>query len=220
MCYNYDKKIIQGGDFMDMEYDAIDAGVLPGGLRNRSNVRLLICYIIDSVKKPIRKDLVITAMQKNGIANYFEILDAFNDLQNKQNIIQADAEKDLYTVSKSGKLIAGNLSDELPITIRERAMATVTELLMQERNERENIAEIIKIKNGYMGDCHVKGEENDLFSFQLYVPDTKQARLVKKNFQSNAEMIYKMMIATITNNSDFAEKTLEDIENSKKRIKR
>ena len=205
---------------MDMEYDAIDAGILPGGLRNRSNVRLLICYIIDSVNKPVRKDLVITAMQKNGVANYFEILDAFNDLQNKQNIIQVDNEKDLYTVSKSGKLIAANLSDELPITIRERAMETVTELLMQERNETENVAEIVKIKNGYMVDCHVKGEENDLFAFQLYVPDSKQARLVKKNFQSNAEMIYKMMIATITHNSDFAEKTLEDIQNLKKRIKR
>ena len=205
---------------MDMDFDAIDAGILPGGLRNRSNVRLLICYIINSIKKPIRKDLVITAMQKNGVANYFEILDAFNDLQNKQNIIQTDAEKDLYTVSKSGKLIAANLSDELPITIRERAMETVTELLMQERNETENVVDIVKIGNGFMVDCHIKGEGNDLFAFQLYVPDAKQARLVKKNFQSNAEMIYKMMIATITNNSDFAEKTLEDIQNSKKRIKR
>ncbi len=205
---------------MDMEFDAIDAGIIPGGLRNRSNVRLLICYIINCVNKPVKKDLVITAMQKNGVANYFEILDAFNDLQNKQNIIQADVKKELYTVTKSGKLIAMNLSDELPITVRERAMATVTELLMQERNETENIAEIKKIKNGYMVDCHVKGEENDFFAFQLYVPDSKQARLVKKNFQSNAEMIYKMMIATITHNSDFAEKTLEDIQNSKKRIKR
>ena len=87
MCYNYNI-VKKGGDFMDFEYDAIDAGIDPGGLRKRSNVRLLICYIIDSVRKPIKKDLVITAMQKNGIANYFEILDAFNDLQKKQNIIQ------------------------------------------------------------------------------------------------------------------------------------
>ena len=79
---------------MDMEFDAIDAGIIPGGLRNRSNVRLLICYIINCVNKPVRKDLVITAMQKNGVANYFEILDAFNDLENKQNINQSDVQKD------------------------------------------------------------------------------------------------------------------------------
>lgn len=203
---------------MDMEYDAIDAGIDPGGLRKRSNVRLLICYIIHSVNKPIKKDLVITAMQKNGIANYFEILDAFNDLEKKENIILADKEKELYVVSSSGRLIASNLSDDLPLTIRERAMSSVSELLMQERNERENVVTINKIKNGYMVDCHITDEENDLFSFQLYVPDSKQARLVKKNFQSNAEMIYKMMIATITENSDFATQTLSDISKSKKSI--
>ena len=89
---------------------------------------------------------------------------------------------------------------------------------MQERNETENVSEIKKLQNGYMVDCHIKGDEDDLFSFQLYVPDSKQARLVKKNFQSNAEMIYKMMIAAITNDSAFAEQTLEEIKDSKKRI--
>ncbi len=203
---------------MDFDYDAIDAGIEPGGLRSRSNVRLLICYIMNSVNKPIKKDFIISAMQKNGIANYFEILEAFNDLHKKQNIVRTDSENDLFTVTKSGKLIAGNLSNDLPKSIRERAMASVTELLMQERNETENVSEIKKLQNGYMVDCHIKGDEDDLFSFQLYVPDSKQARLVKKNFQSNAEMIYKMMIAAITNDSAFAEQTLEEIKNSKKRI--
>ncbi len=205
---------------MDFEYDAIDAGIDPGGLRKRSNVRLLICYIIYCVKKPVKKDFVITAMQKHGIANYFEILDAFNDLENKQNIVAADRDNDLYTVTKSGRLIAENLSDELPKSVREYAMQAVMELLTEERNQTENSAEITKVKNGFMVDCHIKGEDEDLLGFQLYVPDSKQARLVKKNFQSNAEMIYKIMIAAITNDSDFAVKTLEEIADSKKRIYR
>ncbi len=203
---------------MEHQFDAIDAGIDPGGLRNRSNVRLLICYIIDCIKKPIKKDLVITAMQKYGIANYFEIADAFSDLENKQNILLTDPENDLYTVSKSGKLIASNLSDELPLSIKERAMSAVTELIMEEKNNTENTVEIKKVSNGYVVDCHITDEETDLFSFQLYVPDSKQARLVKKNFQSNAEMIYKIMIASITRNSDFAKQTLEEIANSKKHI--
>ncbi len=201
-----------------MEFDAFDAGIDPGGLRKRSNVRLLICYIINSVDEPLRKDIVVTVMQKNGIANYFEILDAFNDLYKKQNIILADEKNDLYTVSESGKLIASNLSSELPLTIRERALASVMEILMQEKSEKENRVDIKKIDNGYMVDCHISGGKNDLFGCQIYVPDSKQAKIVKRNFQSNAEMIYKTMIAAITNNGEFAEETLQDIAKSKKRI--
>ena len=201
---------------MEYEFDAIDAGIDPGGLRNRSNVRLLICYIIDCINKPVKKDLVITAMQKYGIANYFEIADAFLDLENKQNITLADSENELYTVTKSGKLIASSLSDELPTVIKERAMSAVTELIMEEKNKRENTVEIRKVSNGYIVDCHITDEEIDLFSFQLYVPDSKQARLVKKNFRANAELIYKTMIASVTRNTDFAAQTLEKIVNSKK----
>lgn len=198
---------------MSNGYDALDEGIEPGGLRTRSNVKLLICYILNSLKNPIRKDIVITSMMKNGIANYFEIIDAFVDLQNKENIILTDEAKEMYTVSKSGKLIAGSLGEDLPLTVRERTLSAVCDLLMRERSENENTTEIIKQKNGYMVDCHVKGGESDLFSFQLYVPDSKQARLVKKNFQSNPEMIYKIMIAAITGNTEFAEQTLEEIRN-------
>ena len=198
----------------------MDAGIMPGGLRNRSNVRLLICYIINCVKAPLSKDIIITAMQEYGIANYFEIADAFTDLINKKNLIRTDENEDTYTLSKSGKLIADNLSDELPMSIKERATEAVSAILLKQRIERENEADIVKTTNGYMVDCHIKGNEGDLFAFQIYVPDTKQARLVKKNFQSNAEMIYKVMLATITNNSDFAAKTLEEIERSQRRIKR
>ncbi len=198
---------------MDIEYDALDTGIEPGGLRTRSNVKLLICYILDSLRQPVKKELIITSMQKNGIANYFEIIDAFVDLKNKENIVLVDEENDLYTVSKSGKFIASNLSDELPRTIRERTLSTICDLLAQEQSTKENTAEIIKQKTGYLVDCHIKGGESDLLSFSIYVPDSKQARLVKKNFQSNPEMIYKVMVAAITGNSEFAEQTLEDIKN-------
>ncbi len=196
---------------MENEYDAFDAGVEPGGLRTRSNVRLLICYILDSLKKPIKRDYVITSMQKNGIANYFEIIDAFVDLRNKENIELVDEAEDLYTVTKTGRLIAANLGEDLPKTIRERALSAVSELLMQEQNRNENTVEIVKSKHGYMVDCHIKGGDEDLFSFQIYVPDSKQARLVKRNFLSDPEMIYKMMIASITGNAEFAQQTLAEI---------
>ena len=196
---------------MENEYDAFDAGVEPGGLRTRSNVRLLICYILDSLKKPIKRDYVITSMQKNGIANYFEIIDAFVDLRNKENIELVDEAEDSYTVTKTGRLIAANLGEDLPKTIRERALSAVSELLMQEQNRNENTVEIVKSKHGYMVDCHIKGGDEDLFSFQIYVPDSKQARLVKRNFLSDPEMIYKMMIASITGNAEFAQQTLAEI---------
>ncbi len=198
---------------MDTEYDAFDAGIEPGGLRKRSNIRLLICYIMSSLNTPLKKDAVVSVMQKNGIANYFETLDAFNDLIKNGSIIPADEQQEAYFVSDSGKMISANLSDELPLTIRERATASVMQLLAQEKRERENVSHITKINNGCVVDCHILGEEakRDLFSFEIFVPDSKQAKVIKKNFQNNAEFIYKVMVAAITNDKDFVEEALREI---------
>ena len=36
-----------------MEYDALSAGVEPGGLTNRTDIKVLICYIIKSIDDKI-----------------------------------------------------------------------------------------------------------------------------------------------------------------------
>ncbi len=203
---------------MDTEYDAFDAGIEPGGLRKRSNIRLLICYIMSSLDTPLKRDAVVSVMQKNGMANYFEILDAFNDLCKNGSIVLVNEKEETYFVSESGKMISMNLSDELPLTVRERATASVMQLLAQEKRERENESHITKVKNGCVVDCHIKGEkaEHDLFSFELFVPDSKQAKVIKKNFQNNAEFIYKVMVAAITNDKDFVEETLRSIDKTRR----
>ena len=39
-----------------MEYDAFTGGVAPGGLRSKSDIRILICYMLKSVNAPLSGD--------------------------------------------------------------------------------------------------------------------------------------------------------------------
>ena len=56
-----------------MEFDAFDGGIELGGLRTRDDIKLLICYMIKSLNRPISKQILNEAMQENGLANYFEV---------------------------------------------------------------------------------------------------------------------------------------------------
>ena len=55
-----------------MEFDAFDEGIELGGLRNRDEIRLLICYILRAVDAPISKQNLNDSMLQDGLANYFE----------------------------------------------------------------------------------------------------------------------------------------------------
>ena len=62
-----------------MAFDTFDEGISPGGIRSKNEIRTLICYMLNSVNEPMSKNTVIEAVQKQGLANYFEVSSCFDD---------------------------------------------------------------------------------------------------------------------------------------------
>ena len=63
-----------------MEFDAFTGGIAPGGLRSKSDIRILICYLLKSVNAPLSGEDIINILQEKSLANYFEANDALSSL--------------------------------------------------------------------------------------------------------------------------------------------
>lgn len=197
-----------------LKFDAFSAGVNLGGLRSKNDIKLLICYMLASVNQPLSKDEIVSVLQENGLANYFEINDAFSDLIGNNNITKDCNDEQKYVVTESGKLIVNQLDTALPISIREKTIAATINLLAKVRRENENTVTIKNVSNGCQVSCNISGGDNvNLLTVNLFVPDIKQAELVKRNFQENPHLIYTCMLALLTKNSDLIKTALENIQN-------
>ena len=194
-----------------MEFDALTAGVKPGGLRSKQDIKLLICYLLSSIPQGLSKTDLINVLQDNNLANYFEVASAFDELLKQGNLTEAQEEETFYTVTASGKMIAQELDVSLPISIREQVLSAALSLMAQQKRERENTVTITKIENGRQVECHISGGEMDLMSFTLYVPDMMQAKLVKRNFQKDPQLIYSCMLAALTRNQDMVRELLGEL---------
>lgn len=181
-----------------MAFDTFDEGISLGGMRSKTEIRTLICYMLKSVGMPMSKENVINALMEKGLANYFETGSCFEDLIRHGNIVMN--EDHLYYLTPAGELIARELEDTLAPTVRERAVQCALSLIEQERKEKENKVVITKTENGFSVTCTISGGDMDLLSFSLYVPDITQARMIRKNFYKNPEMFYSVMIAMLTRN--------------------
>lgn len=181
-----------------MAFDTFDEGISLGGMRSKTEIRTLICYMLKSVGTPMSKENVINALMEKGLANYFETGSCFEDLVRHGNI--AMNEDSLYYLTPAGELIARELEDTLAPTVRERAVQCALSLMERERREKENKVVITKTENGFTVTCTISGGDMDLLSFSLYVPDITQARMIRKNFYKNPEMFYSVMIAMLTRN--------------------
>ena len=199
-----------------MDFDALSEGVAPGGLRNKDDIRLLICYVLHTVDKPMSMESLTGILQETALANYFEATEACHALIQSGNIAPTAEDETLYTVTSSGRLISSQLEDELPPAVRDKAVGAALMLLNRLRAEKENAVHMKKLENGYRVNCSISGGDTELFSFSLYVPDELQAKIVKRNFHKMPDQIYDVMIATLTRNRDLVKTALEDIENAKK----
>ena len=169
-----------------MEYDAFTGGVAPGGLRSKSDIRILICYMLKSVNAPLSGDDIIKVLQEKSLANYFEASDALSALVSLGNVTREE----------------DDLEQLIPSSVRDKAVAAATALLASAKMERENVATIVRTENGYNVTCHISGGEMELMSLTVYVPDLYQAREVKKNFHRDPQRVYNLMLAALTGDDE------------------
>lgn len=196
-----------------MAFDTFDEGVVPGGVRSKTEIKILICYIFNSVKENMDKDLITQSITKEELANYFEISSAFDDLIKNGNLKESEVVDGLqtYELTDNGKLIASQLESTLAYTVKDKAYKCAVQMLAEKKKRRENSAEIKRTENGYDVICKISGGDMDLLSFTMYAPTNEQAVYLKNNFYDNPSVIYKVMLALMTKDKDCVGEALEEL---------
>ena len=195
-----------------MAFDTFDEGINYGGVRSKNEIRTLICYLYASVKKPMSKEIVIEAIQKKGLANYFETSSCFDDLIIHNNIELVDDKDKLYYLTPNGSMVANQLENTLPVSVKEKAFTCALDLLRQRRIEKENAVSITKTDNGFIVNCKISGGDMDLLSMDIYAPDYNQAKVIKKNFHRDPELLYKIIMGSMTRDKEMITDTLSELE--------
>lgn len=194
-----------------MAFDTFDEGITPGGMRSKNEIKTLICYLYNSVKVNMDKGIVIQAILKQGLANYFETSSAFDDLVTNGNLVPADDEHKTYALTENGVEIAKQLDSIIAYTVKEKAYACAVKLLAEKKNEMENKVEIKKNDNGFSVKCSVSGGDMELMNLDIYAPEMEQALILKKNFLDNPTKVYKVMLALLTRDKEAVGEALEEL---------
>lgn len=183
-----------------MEFDAFDAGIELGGLRNRDDIRLLVCYLLKSIDAPMTRQMLNDAMQEDGLANFFEVGQAIEELLKTGNIT-ADIldEEEVISVTEKGREAAELLQTSLPKTVREKAVNSAIRLTTKAKVERENKIEVKKEDDGgYTITFTLFDRDTEMMKLSIYVVDSLQLETVKQNFINDPVKVYSSIITSLT----------------------
>ena len=167
-----------------MMSDALNAGVQPGGLRTRLEIRVLLCYILKMIKEPAPLEPIKEMLHFEGVANYFETAFAIAELEDNGIIISTDDDgaNKLYCLSESKYDALDFLFPDLPFSVRENALNIAKNILKRRKNERENNVLIEQTNDGVYVECSCMEKERKIVSVRLLVPDLDTANSIKERF--------------------------------------
>ena len=83
------------------------------------------------------------------------------------------------------------------------------ESIQQEILRRQEDDRNMEAEKGWQVRCHISGGGSlDLMEVSLYVPDRAQAQLAEERFYQNPDRVYRLVLAALTGDLEYAEELL------------
>lgn len=180
-------------------HDVFHAGVEPGGLTADYEIKTLICYILRTVGQPVPVSAVIEAFVTEGIGNYFEAASAAAGLVKTGHltIVPEGAER-CYANTGLGDTTADNLARDLPLAVRDKAVAAVQRSVKLRESRAKNHVDIRKAPDGYLLTVTITDVGSDLLTTTLLLPDKETCTRISERFVEDPILLYKGIVAVLT----------------------
>ncbi len=172
--------------------DSFDYGVEEGGLRDISQVKILICYLLQTVGGSLPRHLLDEALQSDGLCSFWTISAALSQLLENGMILSQEKDGLVgHTITEQGKACAAELETAIPLAVRERAVKRAAGLLAKAKAATQTQIQMEKGEDGYVVSFSVPDGNRELFTLRLSVADSLQAHYMKEKFLEDPTKIYR-----------------------------
>jgi len=151
-----------------MDNKAITAGVRTGGLTDRTEIKILLCYLLASLKQPITQNQLIECVCGQELVNYFEMQSALQHLLDNR-LIKEDEQG--FSILPEGAEIAQQLESAVNTTVKRYAYTMAVNLLQYEALKKLDPTRFIDTASGWFA-----GAPSDVESLHVYFKPFKMPK--------------------------------------------
>lgn len=172
-------------------------GTLPGGITNPDDIRLLICYIIVQLDRPIPAELLDEIIPGSGLVNYFDYAEALSFLADSGRL-EKD-ENGCYSVSAAGRHASAVLQDSLPLSVRDKVLGRGIQVLRRGDVLAENDFAVEEIDGVQNLVCNMRDKDGGtLMSVSAAVGSSELSASLGRRFLANPSLLYNCVFAALS----------------------
>lgn len=167
-------------------------------------VKILICYFLRQINRPITPDQLTQIATESGIVNYFVFTEALKGLVDTKTVslVEQDGEE-YYVLSELAKYGADDFKKIVPKSFRDKIMIAGLKFFAKLKNENDVKISIQEQQRGYAVNVIATDGGLVLMDLKLYAPDREQAEMLGEKIMLNPSDFYGKVIDYAVENEEF-----------------
>lgn len=167
-------------------------------------VKILICYFLKEIDRPVTPEQLTEIATSDGILNYFYYTEAMNSMLEAKTIeIKNIDGVDYYFLTEMGRAGADSFKTIVPKSFRDKILAAGLKLFAKLKIEHDVKCEITKLNKGYSVSCICNDNDVILMDIKLFAPDEEQATLIKDKIMQNPTEFYGKVLNYAIENEQY-----------------
>ena len=168
-------------------------------------VKILICYFLRQIDRPITPNQLTEIATADGVVNYFIYTEAIEQMLEAGTIVVEKDEDgtEFYVLSKIGKAGAEDFKKLVPKSFRDRILASGLKFFAKLSNEQNVKCDISDTESGYEVHCVCTDNDLLLMDLKLFAPDLEQATMLKDKMLLNPAEFYGKVLDFASENTEY-----------------
>jgi len=199
-----------------LDFQNYFAGIEPGGLVDKYEIKLLICYLLSTISEPLSNDQLNFIFQSEGLVNYFSYTASLKELLESGHITEVEqgGEKK-YKVTPLGLDSSRKLQSSLPRSLKDKVVEVALQLLTRLERKKNVDITLKRVDDGYLVECRILDVGSDLMQLSMYANNETQAEIMKLNFEKQIDLLYRTILAVGIGNKDAFSELLDNFDEKK-----
>jgi len=188
-----------------MESDIFRAGVRPGSPGSEDEVKIMLCYTLSNIERPIGFDQLFDALSAHELVNYFELAQTLDKLAQTGHITAEGGPPAKYTATALGAATGKELEKSLPLTVREKAVSACRLLQGRERRLGEVRINKTPCEGGFILELALPDEATapdglggELLCVRVFAATQQDCERLSRRFLNAPLTVYKGIVALLS----------------------